>query len=84
MVQYWVLLERTFSLYTLIIIATFFCSDGTTIDKEEHYKQTEYTQAVERMNVLLKGRKELKEYFNGKECILEGVRAGHRKNGNKT
>jgi hypothetical protein len=67
-------------MYTLIIIATFLCTDQTTVDKEEHFKQNEYPKAVERMNVLLKGRGELKEFFNAQECILEDVRSGHRKN----
>jgi hypothetical protein len=71
-------------MYSLIIIATFLCTDQTTIDKEEHFKQTEYTKAVERMNSLLKGRGEMKEFFNGQQCILEDVRAGHRKNNVKT
>lgn len=66
-------------MYLLVIIATFYCADGTTVDKEEHFQQKEYTKAVMRLNELLKTRGENKEYFNGQECILEDVRSGHRK-----
>tara|TARA_R110000868_G_scaffold66014_4_gene196980 strand:- start:1768 stop:1986 length:219 start_codon:yes stop_codon:yes gene_type:complete len=71
-------------MYTLIIIATFLCSDNTTVDKEEHFKQSEYAKAVERMNKLLGDKGKAEEYFNGKQCILEDVRAGHRKNEART
>lgn len=67
-------------MYTLIIISTFYCLNNTTIDKEESFKQTDYSSAVFRLDELLGGKGTLKKYFGGQQCVLEDVRAGHRKN----
>lgn len=64
--------------YFFVIILTYLCPSGNTIDAELHFKKIEYKQAV---TVFEKARKDIgkkTDVFNKEECTLTEVRAGHR------
>lgn len=68
-------------MYFIVIIATFLCSDNTTVDKETHFENNKvgYTKAVVELDRLKKGIDAITEKFNDKECVLIDVRGGNRK-----
>jgi hypothetical protein len=66
-------------MYTIVIILTFLCPDGSTIDSEKTFPTKQYGEAVAALDEYLEMKGLHTKYFGGQKCVLDQVKPGHRK-----